>query len=413
MGNRGWFDQYDILLCIMGLALVFITLGRRRIDQLHLNTTYIYLVVGILAGPALLRILPGDAQQGMTVLMRISEAAVIISLIVLGIRIGRPIGWSTWQSTVRLVLIVMPITIAAVAAAGMWLLDLALGPAVLLGAILAPTDPILAGPLEEKSSEDESEDRFGLSSEAGLNDGLAFPFVYLGLYLTLSPEPWASWIGYWFFGDLLYAVAIALPVGWILGRQSGRLYLRSMAQDQVSRKRRLFVPLAVLLFVYGLVEVLGAYGFLASFTAGLGFRRALSNEDVLDAFADFSESLDEVAKAAVLIFVGALLPWAQFGALGWPLLAFALTLILIIRPLATWIATAGGGFSHRDRLYWAWFGLRGIGSIYYLSYALDRGVDDSAATALFTIATGTVVVSILLHGASLRPFLKHFGERAV
>jgi sodium/hydrogen antiporter len=127
------------------------------------------------------------------VLERVAELAVIISLIVLGIRIGRPLSWSGWQSTLRLILIVMPATILAAALTGMWLLGLALGPAILLGAILAPTDPILAGPLEEESLEDESEDRFGLSSEAGLNDGFAFPFIYLGLYLTWprSRQAWA------------------------------------------------------------------------------------------------------------------------------------------------------------------------------------------------------------------------------
>jgi sodium/hydrogen antiporter len=411
---HGWFEKYDILLLLSGLGLLLITLGRKLFERLNLNTTYVYLTVGLLAGPLLLDMAPEDALEAVPVLKRLAEAAVIISLIVLGIRIGRPISWSGWQSTVRLILIVMPATVAAVAAAGVWLLGLAFGPAVLLGAILAPTDPILAGPLEEESSADEAEERFGLSSEAGLNDGFAFPFVYLGLYLTLEPDEWRSWIGDWLLMDLLYAVALALPLGWVIGRICGRSYLKLMQKDEVSHKRRLFVPLALLLSAYGLVEMLGAYGFLAAFSSGLAFRRALAEADILDSFASFTESVDELTKAAVLLMVGALLPWAAMMALGWPLLGFALFLIVVIRPVVTLAATVGGGFERLHRVYWAWFGIRGIGSIYYLSYALDNGVEEPAASSLFAITVGTVLVSVLLHGLSVRPFLERFeGEKEV
>jgi len=409
--THGWFEPYDVLLLGLGLTLLVITLGRKLFERLNLNTTYAYIALGIGAGPLLLDLAPDDALSAIPVLKRLAEAAVIISLIVLGIRIGRPITWWGWQSTVRLILIVMPATIAAVALTGMWLLGLALGPAVLLGAILAPTDPILAGPLEEESRADEAEDRFGLSSEAGLNDGFAFPFVYLGLYLTLAPDEWRSWVGAWLLLDVVWAIGLALPVGWFAGHLCGRMYVKGMARDEVSHRRRLFVPLALLLFTYGLVEMLGAYGFLAAFTAGLAFPRALQDDAALDPFANFTESVDELAKVAVLVLVGALLPWSDLLDLGWPLLAFALLLILTIRPGLTLLATAGGRFRILDRVYWGWFGIRGIGSIYYLSYALDRGIDGAAASALFSIVLGTVLISVLLHGLSVRPFLEHLEGR--
>jgi sodium/hydrogen antiporter len=406
-------DGYDLLLLFAGLALLAITLGRNLLEALNLNTTYVYLAVGVLAGPLLLGMGPEDPLEAAPVLERIAEAAVIIGLIVLGLRIGRPPAWRAWRSTSRLVLLLMPATILGVAALGMLLFGLAPGPAVLLGATLAPTDPILAGPLEEDSAREDPEDRFGLSSEAGLNDGFAFPFIYLGLYLTLWPEDWRGWLGWWVGLDLVWAVALALPAGWVLGRGCGRLFMERMHHHGVSHKRRLFVPLALLLAVYGLVEVLGGYGFLAAFTAGLGFRREVEDDlDRLTRFADFTESVDELAKAATLILLGAVIPWAALGELALPLVAFALLLILVVRPVLTLLATAGAGFAWPERRYWAWFGIRGIGSVYYLSYALRTGLAEGMAPGdadrLFAITAGTILVSVLVHGLSVRPYLKHF-----
>jgi sodium/hydrogen antiporter len=269
--------------------------------------------------------------------------------------------------------------------------------------------------LEEQSLDDEREDRFGLSSEAGLNDGFAFPFVFLGLYLTQAPEAWRAWIGAWALWDLFYAISLALPLGWIIGLRAGRLVHRGMLRDSVSHKRRRFVPLALLLVAYGLTEALGAYGFLAAFTVGLAFRRQMEAEaEVLERFADFTENLDELFKAAVLFAIGALLPWGEIVALGWPLLGFALALIVVARPAITWVATAGGGFRTLDRAYWGWFGIRGIGSVYYLSYAVVHGAGDEVGRTLFAVTAGVIVTSAVLHGLTVRPFLERFeGETEV
>jgi sodium/hydrogen antiporter len=397
---------YDLLLTFVGLALLLITLGRRLLERLNINSTYIYLFAGLLAGPLLLGLAPEDPLTAAPALERVAEMAVIISLVVLGIRIGRPISWDGWQATARLILIGMPLTIIAVTAAAFWILGLPLGPAVLIGAIMAPTDPILAGPLEEHSPEEDPEDEFGLSSEAGLDDGLAFPFIYLGLYLTLQPGEWQSWGVEWFLVDLAYAVGMALPLGWLAGRLCGDVYVKLARQDAVSHTRRLFVPLALLLAVYGLVEALGGYGFLAAFTAGHGFRHAFEDHpDRLRAFADFTESVDELVKGAVLLMVGALMPWSELWAQKGHVLAFALTLILVLRPGLTLLATLGGRFTVEERGYWAWFGIRGIGSIYYLTYALGQGVEDDLARTLFIVVMGTVLVSIIVHGLSVRPVL--------
>ncbi len=393
----------------MGLALLATTLGRAVMERFNITTSFVYLAAGLLAGPLLLDLAPADPLEGVPVLERVAELAVIMSLIVVGIRIGRPISWARWRSVTRLIGIVMPITIVAVALTGHWLFGLALGPAILLGAILAPTDPILAGPLEEHDLEDEAEERFGLSGEAGLNDGLAFPFIYLGLYATLQPDGWRGWLGWWVTMDLLYAVAIAVPLGWFLGRIVGRIYLDFSGRGAVTKKRTPFLPLALLLAVYGLTEAAGGYGFLAAFTTGLGFRRAMTvHAAELERFADFVESVDDLTRAMVLVMIGALLRVGDFLALGWPLLLFGLLLIVVLRPAVTYLATARTGFRRLHRVYWGWFGIRGIGSIYYLTYALNQGVDAGIGRMLYTIVVGTVLISVVLHGLSVRPFLERW-----
>jgi sodium/hydrogen antiporter len=412
---RNILEAYDLLLLAVGAALLLTTLAKGTLGRLNVPHTVLFLGLGVLAGPLLLGLSPDDPLAAMPVLERVTELAVIMSLIVLGIRIGRPISWAAWQSTARLILIVMPATIALVALTGHWLLGLALGPAILLGAILAPTDPIIAGALEEQSLEDEAEDRFGLSSEAGLNDGLAFPFIYLGLYATLRIDEWPGWLGTWLAIDVLYAVALALPLGWFLGKLCGRAYLSLMPRGDVSEKRREFVVFGLLLATYGLTEAIGAYGFLSAFTVGLGFRRMLDEQRAdLTRFAHFTEAVDGLAKVIVLVMIGALMPWGDLIALGWPLLAFSLILVLVIRPALTYPATAAGHWKRVDRLYWSWFGIRGIGSIYYMSYAIGQGLDEPTSRMLFAITVGAVLVSGVLHGVSLRPFMQAFeGGREV
>lgn len=402
-------EGYDLLLVGIGMGLLLTAFGKPLLDRLNLNTTFVYLLLGLLAGPLLLDLAPADPLAALPALERLAELGVIISLMVIGIRIGRPLTWRAWRSTWRLILLVMPLTIAAVTLSGQLLLGLALGPALLLAAVLAPTDPILAGPLEEHELADEAEHRFGLSSESGLNDGFAFPFVYLGLYCTWNLSQWQEWAMFWLARDLIYAVVMALPAGLLLGRLAGRLYLRLLPQS--GKRWRHFTPLGLLLATYGLVEALGGYGFLAAFTAGLGFRQIMAQDwERLEMFADFTESIDELIKVMVLITLGALLRWEDFTALGWPVLAFALVLVLVIRPALTLVATAGGGFSWHDRGYWAWFGLRGIGSIYYLSYAINTGLDDDLARTLFAATATAILVSSILHGLSVRPYQRRRHE---
>ena len=392
---------YDALLVLAGLAILATTLGVRLLNRLNLPKFFVYLPVGVLVGPYALGLAPDDPLDAMEVMERVAEFAVLVSLVLAGLKIGRPLRPRSWRSTARLILLVMPLSILAFALGGAWLLGLALGPAILLGALLAPTDPVLAGAVQIERPTEDDEMRFGLTSEAGLNDGFAFPFVFLGLYLTLRADEWPALATYWLLKDLLYAGAVGLVGGWALGRIGGRWFLARAKADSVSHQRRELLPLALLLVAYGAVQLLGGYGFLAAFAAGLGFRRSIGDEhDDLLEFSDVTGLLEALAEAAVVILLGALLRPADLLALGWGGLLLVAAGILVVRPLVTWVSTMGGGFACSDRLHWAWFGIRGVGSLYYVAFAITFGLDEPLARTLFAVVALTVLASNLVHGVT-------------
>jgi len=408
----GVLSAYDALMVLAGLALLGTTLGLRTLNRLNFPKFFVYFPVGILAGPYVLGLAPQDPLDGMEVLERVTEFAVIVSLVVAGLKIGRPLRWGPWRSTARLILLVMPLSIGAIALVAHVLLGLPLGPAILLGAILAPTDPVLAGAVQLDRPSEDDEGRFGLTSEAGLNDGFAFPFVYLGLYLTLRGDEWPGLGYYWLLKDLLYAIVVALVAGYVLGRLGGRWFLWRADEDAVSRHRREIIPLALLLVAYGAVQIVGGYGFLSAFASGLGFRHAIREEhDDLRVFTDVTGLFEALAEAASIILLGALFRGADVLGVGLGGVALALALILVLRPAIVWASTARGGFRRQDRALWAWFGIRGIGSLYYLAYAITFGLDDPLARMLFGTVMIVVLLSNVLHGVTAYPTVRRLGGR--
>lgn len=404
--------SYDLVLALAGVALLVTALALRTLNRLDFPKFFVYFPVGVAAGPHALALAPSDPHDAMLLLERVAEMAVIISLVVAGLKIRRPLRWRSWRSTMRLILLVMPLSILAIAATGHLALGLALGPALLLGAILAPTDPVVAGAVQIERPTEDDEVRFGLTSEAGLNDGLAFPFVFLGLYLTLRADELPGLLVYWTLKDVGYAIALGLVAGWLLGHVAGRWFVRRAEEEAVSEQRRELIPLALLLVAYGVVELLGGWGFLSAFASGLGFRRALGEQhEQLRPFTAVTSVLEAVAEAASVILLGALFPWGAILGLGLGGAALAAATLLLVRPVVVWASTLGGGFAPRDRLYWAWFGIRGIGTLYYLAYAANHGVDDALARTLFAACALVVILSNVVHGVTAYPAVRKLGGR--
>jgi NhaP-type Na+/H+ or K+/H+ antiporter len=327
-----------------------------------------------------------------------SELAVITALFGAGLRIDDIFVPSNWRATVRLLVVAMPLTIAAVAVAGVWVGNMTLAGAILLGAALAPTDPVLAGDLQvgPPLAGREHRTRFTLTTEAGLNDGLAFPFVLLGLLVAskgFSPTEWGlEWLG----RDVIYRITVGAlaggAVGWLIGKVTFSIPRRNPLAETESG----VVAMAGVLVGYGATELLEGYGFIAAFTTGLVFRRVEQEHPFHTRLHVFSESVEHALTALILFALGGALP-GLWPALDLRYFAIGLALILVIRPIAGWIALSGTGFARQERAVISFYGIRGIGSIYYLSYAAGH-LEFINEPQLWAMVGFTILASTLIHG---------------
>ncbi|HEY0094044.1 MAG TPA: cation:proton antiporter, partial [Archangium sp.] len=364
----------------------------------------------------------------------LTEVAVIISLFTTGLKLRAPLRAPRWRIAVRLAGVGMVVTVGLVTAAGVWLLGLPLGAAVLLGAVLAPTDPVLASDVQMEHPFQRDTLRFGLTGEAGFNDGTAFPFVMLGLGL-LGLHPLGEGLWRWVVVDVVWAVVAGLAVGTLLGGAVGRLvlYLRRTHREAVGLDD--FLALGLIALSYGVALLLHAYGFLAVFAAGLALRRIekRSNagkppEEVLahartqpeaatdpehapaymaNAVLDFNEQLERLGEVSLVVVLGILLA-------GLPLsteaLWFTPLLFLVIRPAVVLVTLAGTRTSRAQRWLMSWFGIRGIGSLYYLFYALGHGLEEPLAHRLVPFVLTVVAISIVVHGISVTPLMQRYAR---
>jgi NhaP-type Na+/H+ or K+/H+ antiporter len=357
----------------------------------------------ILAGALSLPLIPGmpaaiDPRETPRLWELTSELAVIIALFGTGLRIDNLTDYRRWRPTVRLLAVVMPLTIGAVALLGWWLAGMTLAGALLLGAVLAPTDPVLAGDVQVGPPTEGGEHpvRFALTTEAGLNDGLAFPFVYLGLLIAaqgFAPTEWGlEWLG----RDVVYRIAVGglagAAIGWLLGKLLFTIPRSNVLADTGSG----VLALAGVLVCYGVTELLEGYGFIAAFVTGLVLRRAETGHKFHTRLHGFNEAIEHGLTAVLLVLIGAVLPilWPE---LDWKHMVLAVALVLVIRPLTGWIGLAGTDLLPRERFVVAAYGVRGIGSIYYLGYATSHLEFVNEGQLWATIAF-TILISTLVHG---------------
>lgn len=338
---------------------------------------------------------------------RLSELVVIVSLMGAGLKIDRMIGLRSWMLTWRLLGIAMPTTMLIVAGMAWGLMGLGLAAALLIAAVLAPTDPVLAsdvqvgGPGEGK----EDEARFALTSEAGLNDGLAFPFVHLAIALSAASFG-SSDLLEWFGRDLLWKTILGAVGGYAIGRGLGYLTFHLPVRASLSRTGDGFVALAVTLLAYGVVEILGGFGFLAVFVSALALRNASRDHDYHDRLHGFAEEAERLLMMLLLILFGGIV---AFGGLlarfDWPMLLFVAGVLLVARPAAGLFSLVGSKLPWREQLVISFFGIRGMGSIYYLAFALNHA-SFAEPHQLWAMVGGVVLASILLHGITVTPALR-------
>ena len=425
-----------VLYVIVGTLLVVMALSSTVLKRLPLTTSLLYLVVGILLGPFFLGMIQFDPVKQPALLEKVTEVAVVISLFTTGLKLRLPVSNKGWRLPLRLALLSMTITVGLVALIGVIGFNLPLGGAVLLGAILAPTDPVLASDVQSEHPWDVDSLRFGLTGEAGLNDGTAFPFVMLGLGL-LGLHEIGEFGWRWLALDVLWATAGGLAIGGLLGNLVGRLvlYLRGEHKEAVGTDD--FLTLGLIAFSYGSALLIGAYGFLAVFAAGVALRRIERNHSegsvdeikgmpltgevdeiatdpqrapayMAQAVLRFNEHLERIGEVAIVILVGGMLSvsFLSFGAL-W----FVLLLLLVVRPISVWLGLLGSSTSITQQNLIGWFGIRGIGSIYYLAYAISHGLAPELSTILVGITLTAVAVSVLVHGISVTPMMRLYEKK--
>ena len=404
-------DPYIAFMLGLGVVVLLIAWLPLALKSMPFSLSIVCVLLGLgLFGLGWLRFDP-DPRTYDTVVEKLCEAVVIISLMGAGLKIDRKIGLRSWATTWRLLGIAMPITILSVTLLGFYGLGLPVAMAVLLGASLAPTDPVLAAEVQvgKPRSGEEDEVRFALTSEAGLNDGLAFPFVHLALVIGLAAAASNGWptlsdLGGWFLVDVLWRVGAGIAVGWMVGRGLGWLTF-GRGRTKLSGTRDGLVAIGATLVAYGVAEVCHGYGFLAVFVAALVLRDRERNHEYHEALHDFSEQIERLLMMLVLVLFGGAITTGLFASLTWTDVLAALAIVFLIRPVAAWISLLGSGHPARERGLISFFGIRGIGSFYYIAYGINHG-DFGSSERLWAVVALVVLVSILVHGISATPAMR-------
>jgi NhaP-type Na+/H+ or K+/H+ antiporter len=440
---------------VAGILLLVMALSDSVLARLPLSTSMLYVAVGVAISPLWLDWVHVALATEAAGLERIAEIVVLLALFGSGLKMSVGLRDGRWLLPLRLATVSMVVTVALIALVAVVGLHLSLGAAILLGGILAPTDPVLASDVQIANPTDRDRLRFSLTGEAGLNDGSAFPFVLLGLGL-LGLHDVGDSLWRWLALDVVWSVAAGIAIGAALGTLVGKLvlYLRRKHKEAVGLDN--FLALGLIGISYGFASLAHGYGFLAVFAAGVALRRleqrasaeARDGNDAKSADAapaepaevaaaahadpdpkraeraathpkhapafmahavlSFNEQIERIAEAVAVVAVGALLWAIDWSRVTW---WFVALLLLVIRPLSVLVGLAGSATSRGQRALVGWFGIRGIGSLFYLAYADNRGLAVDTASTLTALVLSVVVVSIVLHGISVTPLMAIYERR--
>lgn len=388
----------------------------------YLHRRPLSLPIILVAGGAIgLVFVPGvdvDPREHLRLTEHATELAVLISLLGAGLSIDRPPGWRRWQATWRLLSIGMVLTIVAIAFAGIALLQLGAAAALLLGAAIAPTDPVLAADVQvgEPSvdgapNDAEDEVRVALTSEAGLNDGLAFPFVFAAIAIATHGTAPEGWFLHWIASDLVLRVGVGLVIGWSAGKAlSWLIFDPPRPFGPLADTNEGFVAVGAILVTYGLAELAHGYGFLAVFVAAITFRDHQRDHLYHRTLHQFTVQIEQLLSVALLVLLGGAIADGILGALTWRSAALAALVVFVVRPTVCRLALAGTPLQREERRAIEFFGIRGIGSVYYLSFATGQA-SFAAGDELWAATIATIVLSIFVHGVTATPVMRELDRR--
>lgn len=392
-------DHYILILFMAGLSSLGMTFMPALAKRTRISHSLVYVAIGVVVFSLWPDMLPSPLPQANNALtVRLTEMIVIISLMGTAIKIDRRFSFKNWSSPLRLIFIAMIMCISACTLMGIFILELTIPAALLLGAVLAPTDPVLAsdvqvGPPNEKVK---SETRFALTAEAGLNDGMAFPFVWLAIVLAssgFSSATLVNWLGYHMF----YKIGCGIVLGCLLGKFAGYLVFTVFEKYKLMKPTDGFLAISLMLSTYGLTELVHGYGFIAVFCAGLVLRHSEKTHHYHKELHSFSDQLERLLLGILLIFFGGTLATGILRPLNWQMALFSFGFLLLIRPISAYAALIGKAMHWKEKLAISFFGIRGMGSVFYLAFALGEASFEKV-DKLWAIVAFTMLISIVMHG---------------
>lgn len=400
----------------VGIATLAAAVLPRLLQRAPISMPAVFLAMGALGFWLLPQLPDPSPTEHPDIALHLTEVCVIVSLMGAGLALNRPFAWRSWGTTWRLLGITMPLSMIAVGWLGWGALGLGAASAVLLAAALAPTDPVLATevqvsePVDEPGTEDD-EARFALTSEAGLNDGLAFPFTYAAIAISLAGLAPGGWLGRWFLLDVVWRLSVGVAVGFGVGWLLGRLLFSALAERmRITEHAQGFAALAAIFLAYGGAEVAEGYGFVAVFVCAVTLRGTEREHEYHKVLHAFVEQIERLLTVAVIVLLGGALVRGAFSGFGWAEVGFALVFLLVVRPLTGWLALRGARTGPRERAVVAFFGVRGVGSLFYVAYALQEG-EFADADRMWGIVALVVVGSVLIHGAAATPVMRAVDRR--
>lgn len=400
-------DPYILLLTGAGVMIALVAWLPLAIRKLPLSLPIVCIAIGaalFATGRMPIDPLPQNNQEFVE---RFTEFVVIIALMGAGLKIDRVFSWRYWQITWRLLGPTMLLTIAIITGLGVWVLGLPLPLAILLGGSLAPTDPVLASDVQvgPPKTGEEDEVRFGLTSEAGLNDGLAFPFVNLAILLAAFFTEGEPWLATFVFHSVLWEIGAGVLIGWAVGRLFGWITFHIPAESKLAQTGDGVIAVAATFVSYGVGEILQCYGFLSVFVTALVIRGAHRSHDFHREMHDFTEQIERIAMMAALVLFGGALVSGLLAPLGWREALVAALVLLVVRPLTGVIGLLGFRAGWDEKLTLAFFGIRGVGSFYYLAYGLNR-MEVVGGERLWALLGLIALISILMHGLTVTPVMR-------
>ena len=403
-------ELYVSLAAVGGLLLLLGMLGGVLKERTPVSEPLVALLAGVLIGPAALGLLDLAGLGDQTVILE-EAALVTLGIALVGVALRLPVGYASthWRLLVVLLGVVMPLMWLAGGFLAYLILGLPFWVAVLVGAIVTPTDPvvassIVAGGVAERNLP--AKLRHAISAESGFNDGLALPFIALPVLVLTEPPGEA--LSHWLTHTILLEITAGAAVAALMGYAAGKTLRWAEANETMERTSLLTISLALSLTVLGVTELLHLNGVLAAFVAGVVFNWAGSS-DAKESQEEIQEAISRFFDLPIFVLLGMALPWEGWLALGWkgPVLVAAVLLlrrlpaVLALRPFLGPLRA-----STKDVLFLGWFGPIGAAALYYAAFSLrETGIEE-----VWVVGSLIICASVLVHGVTATPLTKLYGK---